>query len=197
MGPRSRDLGLIGGSSIFSYIHENIFDEHMAINITMNVGLISALLGIFFFTYAATVEKSIVQTNAIIGVSNIMDMMAPLLNNKIKTDILKSLTIPDQSKEDEDVKKANDIITYNALSNLTIILDIGLTISFIIATIYNHSYIKMLMLNLIIVILVGCTEYTFLNFIPNNYISIDTNYIRYTILTTLKSKITINNEPLG
>ena len=82
------------------------------------------------------------------------------------------------------------------MSKLIIIVDIGLTIGFIICAIYKHSFIKMLGLNLIIVVLVGCTEYVFLNFLPNNYISIDTNYIRYTILTTLKEKIHINNVPM-
>jgi hypothetical protein len=52
------------------------------------------------------------------------------------------------------------------------------------------------MINLIIVTLVGLTEYVFLNFIPKNFIPIDTNFIRFTILTKLKSKITINNKKL-
>ena len=69
-----------GYKKTFKYIHKNIFDEHMVINILMNIGLIAALLGIFFFSYAATVEENIVKANAKIAVSDIMESVSPLLN---------------------------------------------------------------------------------------------------------------------
>jgi hypothetical protein len=188
---------IYGSKKTFKFIHTNIFDDEMAINISINIGLISLLLGIFFFTYATVVEENIVKTNAIIGVSNIMDMIGPLLNNDIKKEMLKNLTIPDQTKEDKKVKDDNDALMHNSYSQLLVILDIGLTIGFILCIIFEHSFIKVLGLNLIIVTLVGCTEYIFLNFIPNNYISVDTNFIRYTILTELKKKVTIDGQPLG
>jgi hypothetical protein len=184
-----------GREETFHYIHEHIFDEHMAINISMNVGLIAALLGIFFFTYASTVEEEIVKGNAIIGVNNIMEAVSPLINNKNKKKILNNMELPDASEEDLHEKKKNDKLMYDAYGKLLVILDIGLTIGFIISVIYKHNFMKILGLNLLIVFLVGCTEFTFLNFIPLQYVSMDTNFIRHTILTTLKSKILINNEP--
>ena len=194
----------IYGMSVYKYgyydtkkfISTNIFDEHMAINIAMNIGLIALLLGIFFFTYAATVEEIIVKQNATIGVINIMETISPLLNNNIKKELRNNIKIPDASAADAESKKSNDILTHDAYSKLLIILDIGLTIGFILCIMYKHSFIKVLGLNLIIVTLVGLTEYVFLNFIPKNFIPIDTNFIRFTILTKLKSKITINNKKL-
>ena len=105
------------------------------------------------------------------------------------------MELPDASEEDLHEKKKNDKLMYDAYGKLLVILDIGLTIGFIISVIYKHNFMKILGLNLLIVFLVGCTEFTFLNFIPLQYISMDTNFIRHTILTTLKSKILINNEP--
>lgn len=186
-----------GYKKTFKYIHTNIFDEHMAINISMNIGLIAALLGIFFFTYAASVEEDIVKSNAIIAVSDIMDSVGPLLNNKIKKDLKNKLVEPDQSEADKESNKHNTHLMHEAMAKLFIILDIGLTIGFILSIIYNHNFIKIVGLNLLIVLLVGCTEYTFLNFLPHKFISVDTNYIRWKILTKLKSKIYINNIPLG
>jgi uncharacterized membrane protein len=195
---------IIYGMSVYKYgyydtkkfISTNIFDEHMAINIAMNIGLIALLLGIFFFTYAAKVEEIIVKQNATIGVINIMETIAPLLNNSIKQELRTNIKIPDASVADAESKKSNDTLTNEAYSKLLIILDIGLTIGFILCIMYKHSFIKVLGLNLIIVTLVGLTEYVFLNFIPKNFIPIDTNFIRFTILTKLKSKITINNKKL-
>jgi len=188
---------MIGSKKTFKYIHNNIFDEHMVINIVMNIGLIAALLGIFFFTYAAKVEEDIVKSNAKIAVSDIMETVGPLLNKKIKKDLKEKLVEPDQSKEDKESKEHNDHIMHESLAILFIILDIGLTIGFIISILYNHKFINILGLNLLIVLLVGCTEYIFLNFLPLKYISVDTNYIRLKILKKLKSKIYINNKPLG
>jgi hypothetical protein len=186
---------IYGAKKTLKYVHKNIFDEHMAINIFINIGLISALLGIFFFTYATTVEEEIVKTNAVVAVSNIMDMISPLLNNDLRASMMKNIKTPDAKEEDLKAKKSNDVLMNDAYSKLLIILDIGLTIGFIISTIYHYNFIKILGLNLLIVTLVGCTEYTFLNFLPQNFISIDTNFIRYTILTTLKDKIYIDGKP--
>jgi hypothetical protein len=186
-----------GSKPTLHYIHENIFDEHMAINISMNIGLISLLLGIFFFTYATTVEENIVKGNAVVAVTDIMTTVSPLLNNTIRTQLSESLAPPDLKEEDEKAAASNKKLMHDAFSKLIIVLDVGLTIGFIICTIYKHSFLKMLGLNLIIVVLVGCTEFVFLNFLPNNFISIDTNFIRYTILSTLKEKIQINNVPIA
>jgi len=188
---------IFGSKKTFKFIHNNIFDEHMAINIFINIGLISALLGIFYFTYATTIEGNIVKMNAITSVNNIMNTLAPLLNNKLKAQFLNNLKAPDLAEEDEKTQKANDALMYDAYSKLLIILDIGLTIGFIISVLYGHNFIKILGLNLIIVILIGCTEFTFLNFIPNNFIALDTNFVRFTILTELKKHIHINNQPIA
>ena len=137
-----------------------------------------------------------VKQKATIGVINRMETISPLLNNNIKKELRNNIKIPDASAADAESKKSNDILTHDAYSKLLIILDIGLTIGFILCIMYKHSFIKVLGLNLIIVTLVGLTEYVFLNFIPKNFIPIDTNFIRFTILTKLKSKITINNKKL-
>ena len=173
------------------YIHDNIFDEHMAINILMNIGLISILLGIFYYTYALSVEGDIVKANATIAVSNIMEAVSPLMNNDIKTNLKNKLVLPDLTNADATSALKNTTLMKDAFSKLTIILDICLTVAFIICIFYKHSFIKILGLNLILVALVGCTEYTFLNFIPHKYIAIDTNFVRWKILTNIYAQLHI------
>jgi len=177
------------------YIHDNIFDEHMAINILMNIGLISILLGIFYYTYALSVEEDIVKANATIAVSNIMETVSPLINNDMKIKLKNSLVLPDLTNADAASTLKNTKLMKDAFSKLIIILDICLTVSFITCIWYKHSFLKILGLNLILVALIGCTEYTFLNFIPHKYIAIDTNFVRWKILTNIKRKILINNQP--
>ena len=171
------------------YIHKNIFDEEMLINIIINVGLISAFLGIFFFTYAAGIELDIVKINTKIVTDDIMEIIAPALDNDMKANLSKNLVAPNLAHEDAEVKKNNDTLKSEAFLQLLIVLDVTLTIGFILSIIYKHSFMKIMGLNLIIVTFVGLTEFTFLHFLPHKYISADTNFVRKIILTNLHEKI--------
>jgi hypothetical protein len=176
-------------------ISTNIIDSHGIINIIMNVGLISGFLGVFFFTYAAGVEQEIVQKNTKIITDDLMQGIAPALNVKTKQNLLINLKAPDLSQADADTLASNTKLTKDALAQLFLILDIGLTLSFIISILYKHSFISALGLNLIIMLFVGLTEFTFINFIPYRFIAADTNFVRYTILTKLKTKLIFDPKP--
>ena len=171
------------------YIHSNIFDEEMLINIVINVGLISGFLGIFFFTYAAGVESDIVKINTKIVTDDLMETITPFLNSDVKNKLKTNLTPPDLKLEDEKVQQSNDKLKITAYTNLMIVVDITLTIAFILSVIYKHPFIKILGINLIVLIFVGLTEFIFIHYIPHKYISADTNFVRYNILTTLHKKI--------
>ena len=170
------------------YIHKNIFDEEMIINIIMNVGLIAGFLGVFFFTYAAGVEADIVKNNVKVITDDLMELISPALNPIQKQQLRNELQLPDMTHEDEKVSQSNATLTADAYSQLIIIVDIALTIAFILSVIYKHPFMKILGFNLIVLGFVGLTEFTFINFLPRKYISADTNYTRYTILKDLKGK---------
>jgi len=68
------------------YKLSDFIDYHMIISILSSVGIVMMFLGIFFFTYAATVEQEIVKINANIIVEDLLDTIAPVLNEKTKID---------------------------------------------------------------------------------------------------------------
>ena len=184
---------LYGIKRTLKMIHTNIFDEHMLINIIMNSGLIAGFLGVFFFTYVADVEKEIVKMNTKIVTDDLMQLIGPTLSDESKLSLKLKLKEPDLKDADKMVNDHNIKVQNNAMSVLILLLDIGLTVSFIISVIYKHHFLKILGLNLIILTLVGLTEYTFVHFIPHKYITADTNYVRYTILKKLKTKFILDN----
>jgi len=184
---------LYGIKRTLKMIHTNIFDEHMLINIIMNSGLIAGFLGVFFFTYVADVEKDIVKMNTKIVTDDLMQLIGPTLSDESKLSLKLKLKEPDLKEADKMVKDHNTKVQNNAMSILILLLDIGLTISFIIAVVYKHHFLKILGMNLIILTLVGLTEYTFIHFIPHKYITADTNFVRGTILTKLKTKFILDN----
>lgn len=177
-----------------SMIRTNIFDEHMLINIIMNVGLIAGFLGVFFFTYVADVEQDIVKINTKIITDDLMQLIAPTLSDESKAELKQKLKEPDLKHEDKMVSDKNKKVTNDAMVVLILMLDIGLTISFIISVIFKHNFIKILGVNLVILTLVALTEFAFVNFIPYKYISADTNYVRHTILTKLRTKFIFDSK---
>jgi hypothetical protein len=178
-----------GWTDTWISVNKNILDEEIFINVFINVGLISVFLGIFFFTYAATVEAEIVKMNVKVVTNDLMELIAPALSDDVKQQFLNNLTVPDMKNEDEHVAKSNNKLMSESFAQLIIILDIALTIAFLISTYYKHHFFKTVGFNLIILIFIGLTEFVFINFVARKYISADTNFARYTILTNLKTKI--------
>jgi hypothetical protein len=178
-----------------TYIHRNIFDEEMLINIIINIGLISGFLGLFFFTYAAGVEADIVKINTKIVTDDLMETVSPLLNPNLKNKLSKKIIAPDLKAEDERVQQNNDELKVTAYTKLMIVVDIALTIAFILSVIYKHPFMKILGLNLIVLTFVGLTEFVFIHFIPHKFISADTHFVRYTILTKLHEKFIFPPSP--
>ena len=170
------------------FISNNILDSHMIINIIMNVGLISIFIAIFFFTYASTVEQDIVKEQTIIVINDLMQLANPFLSNEVKKQIYDNIRAPDLSKEDEEVLHANSKLKMTAYTNLAVVFVIALILCLVLAHFYKHDLLNMLKLNLILVVLVGITEFTFLHFVPHKFISADTNWVRGKILSSIKEK---------
>ena len=51
-------------------------------------------------------------------------------------------------------------------------------------------------INLIMLFIVGLTQFSFLTLIPSNYITADPNYIIYKLLTSIRKKLIIPNTPI-
>jgi hypothetical protein len=173
------------------YKLSDFIDYHMIISILSSVGIVMLFLGIFFFTYAAVVEEEIVKINANIIVEDLLDVIAPLLDTKMKTNLVKSLKYPNMEEADNSVAKNNSNVMTDSIIKLGIISSVMIVLSVGLAYYTKNNYLNIIGLNLIILIFIGLTEYTFLNMIIKKFIAADTNYVRYLILKNLNEKLSI------
>lgn len=160
-------------------------DPNFYTNILSSVLLISVFIVIFFFTYASRIEKNIVikQTNQL--ANNLFNDIAFLKDKSFKKFIM-NLNAGDLSKEDQKVKEQNKKLLYTAslyvgCASIIIILISGFMIWF-----YQLNWKLLFLLNIITLICVALTEFFFLTFIAQNYISFDPNYVKYIFLTKLQ-----------
>jgi hypothetical protein len=170
---------------------ENIPYVKVLIKILINVGLISAFISIFYFTYVVTEEEHIVKNQVDILSINVVDSIKPFLTDKMKNFIIENLKKPNLSKEDEDIVISNQALTKSAIINISIICIMTVIISYTLAKYYDYDYINLLQNNLILLIFVAITEYAFIHLVPAKYITSDPNFIRYKIGENMKRKIKI------
>jgi hypothetical protein len=173
------------------YKLSDFIDFHMIISILSSVGIVMMFLGVFFFTYASSVEEEIVKINANVIVEDLLDSIVPLLNKSTKINILSSLTYPDMQDADNHVLSNNNSVMSEAITKLGIISSVMITLSIGLAYYTKNNYLHIIGLNFIILIFIGLTEYTFLNMVVKKFIAADTNYVRYLILKNLNEKLSI------
>jgi hypothetical protein len=85
----------------------------------------------------------------------------------------------------------NNNLLKTAYTNLSIVFVVTLVLGFIIAYFKKINYYNIIGLNLIILVFVGLTEYSFLNMIVKKFIAADTHYVRLIILENLNKKFNI------
>lgn len=153
-------------------------------NTILGLILISSFVVIFFFTYGSKVEGEIVKKQSINIVNDLMDTADHVLTPEIKKNIVKDIVAPDMTSEDDIVKKSNAILMRKAFSVIGIVFVIGIILVTIMSFVYKFSLKDLIIHNLIILVFIGLTEFVFLTFFAQNYITIDSSYIK---LRTLQS----------
>ena len=175
-------------NNMFKFLSDNFLDSKSIINVIINVGLIATFISIFFFTYASKVEEQIVKNQAKIMVNDIMQSVNPSLNDITKK-IIMEYTLADMSEEDNVVLDNNNKLINSGYSILIIVFIVTQVLGLILAIYFNHNYFHIILINIIILVFVGLTEYIFLNLIGASYISVDTNFIKWKILTSIQNKL--------
>ncbi len=155
------------------------------VDILFNIIFISVFIGIFFFTYAKHVEENIAKKQGELLANNLSS------NLKFLSKDTKNLNIPkpDLSNEDDNIATNNQKLQNQAFFMLGLTFITGLIIIIIICKMFNVSFWSYLRSNLIILFFIALCEYLFLTFIASNYISVDPNYLKYRLLSTVKDKI--------
>jgi hypothetical protein len=166
-----------------------MFAKHV-VNIIMATAMISVFLGIFFFTYAAKVEQKIVVARSTQIVDDLIvtakNNMNPTQKSVVETEIMPYLVVPESLEQaDAEVAAANKELMKNAFKAIAVFVALCSILVGIIAFFFKVPLVDLIKDNLIILIFVGLTEFIFLTFFAQNYITIDSNYVKEKIIQTM------------
>jgi len=167
-----------------------MLDAYHVVNLVLAVTLVSTLIGIFFFTYAAKIEREIVvaQVNYITqDLFSDINQLAPEQAKVALRSAISRMQAPAMEAADQAVAQRNQELMTNAGKILGAALLCGLGSSFLIAKKYNLDFKELLISNLIILAGIGVVEFSFATWIATNYISGDPNYVRRVILESLRT----------
>jgi hypothetical protein len=176
---------------------KDIFDKlnikKIIINSTINIGFIATFIGIFYFTYVISVEKTIFNNQVNIITTNIVSSIKPFLSEDNINYIINNLKVPDTTDEDNKILINNNNLKNDAIQKILIVLVVCMIIGYYLCKYYDYEYRKFLEFNLLLVAMVAITEYSFVHLIPSKFITSDPNYVKYKILSGLKNKIEITD----
>ena len=155
-------------------------------NIILQVILIATLNIFMYFTYTTLIEKSIVESESKRIVFDITNDLRLTLPTKTLAEINKIispyLVMPDLSKEDAEVLATNRSLTITTVKLLVVLILIGFIVVIAMSIYFKFNLNEIIYHNMIILIFVALVEFVFLTFIVKNYITIDSNYVKYKIL---------------
>jgi hypothetical protein len=159
----------------------------------LSVAFVSTFIGIFFFTYAKTVEKKIVLNNVTYTINGLVDSFLTLIKSTeygkyINLSQLSSNPDPADAEADKVVIAANKKLLIMAACVISILLITVLLLVFFISHKYNLNFKEMIIENLILVTGIGITEFLFLNLVARQFIAADNNFIIKKILTLFNKK---------
>ena len=167
-------------------------------NILLHVVLVSAFLAIFFFTYASKVEGEIVSKQSVEIVTDIVKDVKIFLPDPVLDDVnnrMQKIELPDMSEEDEKVRTSNDALRTRVIKFIVIALLVTSIVVWLLTYIYGRdskesfTFTGIIIHNLIVLCFVGLTEYVFLDYFARNYISVDSNYVKYVALKTINERL--------
>jgi len=148
----------------------------------------ASFIALFFFTYAKDVERTIVVNNVKYVVSSLLSdflKLIPAPFKKILSDQIDTINFTNMKEEDEHVTEANSKLLYSSIKLYGIILIVSFILAYMIARTNNINFEDILISNIIILFVIGLTEYLFLNHVIANYVSADPNKIKHAIIQTL------------
>jgi len=162
--------------------------KHLS-SILCGVSLISVFIVIFFFTYASKVEKNIVQercTEIVDDLTSGLDAVPKTYKDQIYSQVAPYLTVPPAIEEqDAIVAEQNKKLLKKSAIVAGSFLVLSFLAVFVLSRIFNFSFLDIVKTNLIILVFVGLTEFTFLTFFAQNYITIDSNFVKETVVKTV------------
>jgi len=165
----------------------NYNPEYIA-NIILHVILISTLITIFFFTYAAKVEEEIVKEQVNFIIEDLTDNINMLPENakEIVRNMSREITEPDMTELDNKVIESNAQLLKKVTIMVSITLIVGVYIVYMMSKKYNFSFSDLMKHNFIVLVFVFITEFCFITYLGKNFRLGDANFVKKSVLTILK-----------
>lgn len=168
----------------FNTNHYKVFTSaHGFSNLLLGVTLFSIFLIVFYFTYTAQIEGEIVKEQ----VKTTIDELAFNIKNSgidmsQAKQFVNNISTPDMSEADKDVEKKNKELLTMCIWIMGIFAMITFGIIILIKFFFSFSLIPIILINLLLVGAVAGIEILFLNVIVKNYRSLDSNFVKKTIV---------------
>ena len=164
-----------------------MFDLEEIIEIIVMIVFIASFLCAFYFLYVVDVEDQIVVSQVDYIVTDFMNDITILPDDKLDIikNALKKYKKPDTSASDKEVQDNNDALYKNVIIMICVIFVICMILCFIVCRYYKIDFLSICGKNLIILVFVALTEYTFLNVYVRNYITADPSFVKLSILNKI------------
>lgn len=159
-------------------------DSREIVDVIIGVVFMATFIGIFFFTYGAYIEKRIAKEQIEGAVDNLMQDIKYFAGDQISP-VLGLLKAPEMTEEDNKVRESNKALIKKVIMLITIFFVLGLGLAFSLSWFKGVNFMASVKHNIIILIFIALTEFSFLTFIAAEYRSLDPNIVKKTILHAL------------
>ncbi len=162
-------------------------------NIIMHIILISVFIGIFFFTYGAYLERTIIKMQVEYLINDLIGSIKVFLpkSDQVKEQI-KNINIDVDESEDQKVRNNNKLTKIKAFIGIFILVTIGIFIILAVSRLMNREkmthkqfWLKLLKYNIIAIFFIGITEFVFASFYVKKYMSINTNKLKKSVIDNI------------
>ena len=156
--------------------------------IILNIVCLATFLMIFFFTYAANIEKQIIESQMKYITNSLLDDITPVLGQKDRNTIellVKNMKLPNLQEQDDEVKADNKKVMKKAFMVILPLLIGGAFLSYYLSNKYNFSFKETIIQCVFTIGAIAIVEFVFLRFYGSTFYSADLNVVKYTILKTM------------
>jgi len=170
----------------------NLNKSELFSKVFINVLFFSVFITMFFFIYGSFIEKSVISTQMDILTTEITNNTKIFGSNfdKLLLKYVNNINLPDLSAQDHAIETSNkNIIKTTITANVILVIILIGIIYYIYKKSNNSIEINQIISdNLVILIFIALTEYSFLTFFGSKFISIDSNQTKLSLLTSLRNK---------
>ena len=164
-----------------------IFTYDFIVELILQIVFTIAFLNVFYYKYIIYAEDDIIKSQARLIASSFNEYIPNLPENIFNSLSLYRDTIDTSLSQTE--LKNNKLIEQKSFFIVITSILIGFTLCYLI---YKNNLSKLyniFMIVMISVIFVGITEYIFFNIVFKKHISVEPNYIKFSLLNKIKNKL--------